>query len=118
MYIPNRDEFLTHTVLTEVDWQAGRDGHTVNSLLAALTEMRLVDPSGNQRIRLYSYARALILICDMISRHVLEIDGNGHLQVAEIQDPALEMFQGDWYVTNGKTIRGPLKRAEAVKCLA
>lgn len=108
---------LTHTILVEVDWQADR-GHTVESLLVALIGMRLVDLPQGPKLRLYTYGRALVHICSMISANALEIDGTGRLHIVETPDPLVEMYRGSWYVTKQKTIRGPLEKEEAVKCLA
>ena|ERR1700680_1072786 len=103
---------VTHVILTEVDWKA----HSIESLMAALVKGRVIEPPDHYSPHRPSYGAALMYVCDLLLKGPLDMTVDGTLTLLEDPDPVIEKFRGDWYVTHGRTITGPMSKAEADKC--
>lgn len=107
---------LLDVVFNTLHWDAGRGGHTVETLIRALYRMGVIgtNPPWATAYRMWGETQVRTILGALLHDGRLDMDSRGNLQFpAEDPDPLLEVFNGGWYVTLDGSIIGPLGEGEA-----
>lgn len=106
----SRDAVIT-VIFNTLDYDKQRGGHTTESLLR---QMRVLGVVRSVRTHLsilqtiWTENEFRLLIAELIQAGRLDMRSDGVLiPASESEDPRIEKFQGEWYVTVNGQIKGP-----------
>jgi hypothetical protein len=113
-------------IFKTLDYDKARK-HTVETLLQQLRVMRVVQSISG--VRTYPFPSIVhhvwtendirTLIAELIQGGRLDMRSDGTLLLLEVEDSAIEKYQGAWYATVNGSIKGPFKtEGEAVNAVS
>lgn len=104
---------ITEMIFNTLDFDKGRGGHTVESLLQVFSAAEVI---GDPRASRVSEWEVRCQIAELMQKGRLDMTNLGILFPVESEVKEALLFEGYWYVVTEGGVRGPLVKGSVGRC--